>query len=158
MNKNGVTRAKRGLKGHVGAVLGLSPAVLAMALFWTPFEEGSVHPIVDLGSFWGLFYALLKAELVEVKMTSKHVSKMLKRAPEKWYTIADTLSSKVLCLLGARLRIYPFSVESGFFLILPRRHFLSKMSKITQILYILSGPCMVYSKCLDFLFFSSTKV
>ena len=115
MNKNGVTRAKRGLKGHVGAVLGLSPAVLAMALFWTPFEEGSVHPIVDLGSFWGLFYALLKAELVEVKMTSKHVSKMLKRAPEKWYTIADTLSSKVLCLLGARLKIYPFSVESGFF-------------------------------------------
>ena len=103
MNKNGVTRAKRGLKGHVGAVLGLSPAVLAMALFWTPFEEGSVHPIVDLGSFWGLFYALLKAELVEVKMTSKHVSKMLKRAPEKWYTIADTLSSKVLCLLGALL-------------------------------------------------------
>ena len=27
----------------------------------------------------------------------------------------DTLSSTVRCLLGARLKIYPFSVESGFF-------------------------------------------
>ena len=58
----------------------------------------------------------------------------------------DTLSSKVLCLLGARLKIYPFSVESGFFLILPRRCFLSKMSKMSKILYIVSGPSMVYSK------------
>ena len=127
MNKNGVTRAKRGLKGHVGAVLGLSPAVLAMALFWTPFEEGSVHPIVDLGSFWGLFYALLKAELVEVKMTSKHVSQMLKRAPEKWYTIADMLSSKVLCLLGAPFDEDPFSEEDGFFLAFLRREYLCQI-------------------------------
>ena len=27
----------------------------------------------------------------------------------------DLLSSVVRCLLGARLKIYPFSVESGFF-------------------------------------------
>ena len=58
----------------------------------------------------------------------------------------DLLSSVVRCLLGARLKIYPFSVESGFFLILPRRCFLGKMSKISKILYIVSGPSMVYSK------------
>ena len=60
-------------------------------------------------------------------------------------------------LVGRTFKIYPFSVESGFFLILPRRHCLSKMSKITQILYILSGPCMVYSKRWFSLRFSSTK-
>ena len=70
----------------------------------------------------------------------------------------DTLSSTVLCLLGARLKIYPFSVESGFFLILPRRCFLSKMSKITQILYIVSGPCMVHSQCPQFLLFLVDKI
>ena len=45
------------------------------------------------------------------------------------------------------------SVESGFFLILPRRHCLSKMSKITQILYIVSGPCMVHRNARQFLLF-----
>ena len=29
--------------------------------------------------------------------------------------VLDTSPSRVRCLLGARLKIYPFSVESGFF-------------------------------------------
>lgn len=99
MNKSGVTKSQERSKRARWSGFGAFSCRLSNGTLWTPFE----HPIVDLGPFWGLFYALLKTELVEVKMASKHVSKMLKWAPEKWYTIADTLSSVVRCLLGALL-------------------------------------------------------
>ena len=148
MTKGRVTSAISGLKAHVGAILGLIPTFLAWSHLWhRPYADSRVPMGLILGTSES-----------RTTRSPKWCNLAVKWARKLWYTIMDTLSSKVLCLLGARLRIYPFSVESGFFLILPRRHFLSKMSKITQILYILSGPCMVYSKCLDFLFFSSTKV
>ena len=136
MTKGRVTSAISCLKAHVGAISGLIPALLAWSHLWhRPYADSRAPMGLILGAFEN-----------RTTRRQKGCNLALKWARKEWYTIFTMFSSKVLCLLGARLKIYPFSVESGFFLILPRRHFLSKMSKITQILYILSGPCMVYSK------------
>ena len=73
----------------------------------------------------------------------------------------DLLSSKVLCLLGARLKIYPFSEESGFFSYTSPTTFpKAKNAKKAKKCIFLVDPlwCTVNAKILHFLVEKSINI
>ena len=92
MTKSRVTSAISGLKAHVGAISGLIPAPLAWSHLWH-------KPYTDLRVYMGLILGTCESRTARSK---KGCNLILKWARKLWYTIMDTRSSVVLCLLGAR--------------------------------------------------------
>lgn len=91
MTKDRVTSAMSGLKAHVGAISGLIPAILEWSPLWhRPYVDSKVPMGLILGAFES-----------RTAQSQKEYNLVLKEAGKLWYTIMDTLSSTVLCLLGA---------------------------------------------------------
>jgi len=144
MTKGRVTSAISGLKAHVGAISGLIPTFLAWSHLWhRPYADSRVPMGLILGTSES-----------RTTRSPKWCNLAVKWARKLWYTIMDTLSSKVLCLLGARLKIYPFSVESGFFSYTSSSTFpKAKNAKKAKKCIFLVDPlwCTVNAKILPFL-------
>ncbi len=113
MTKSRVTSAISGLKAHVGAISGLIPAPLAWSHLWH-------RPYADSRVLMGLILGTCESRTARSK---KGCNLILKWARKLWYTIMDTRSSVVLCLLGAPFDESPFSDEKGYFFIFSRRGF-----------------------------------
>ena len=116
MTKSRVTSAISGLKAHVGAISGLIPAPLAWSHLWH-------KPYTDLRVYMGLILGTCESRTARSK---KGCNLILKWARKLWYTIMDTRSSVVLCLLGAYELKIPVLKKSGYFFIISRRQIYKK--------------------------------